>query len=93
VSERTTMLIATGAAMVLLTIVWKPALVRFRLERIRERGGFCQKANNDERPRERAASERDPFTRVPFLAGRASGSRAPAGPNLCPSSNFHSGRE
>jgi hypothetical protein len=42
----------------------------FRLERIRERGGFCQTANNDERPRERAASERDPFTRVPFLAGR-----------------------
>ena len=41
----------------------------FRLERVRERGGFSQTANNDERPRERAASERDPFTRVPFLAG------------------------
>ena len=41
----------------------------FRLERIRERG-FSQTANNDERPRQRAASERDPFTRSLSLRAR-----------------------
>ena len=35
-----------------------------------ERGGFSQTANNDERPRERAGSERDPFTGVPSLRAR-----------------------
>jgi len=42
------MLIATGAAVVLLTIVWKPALLRFAWNASGSVVGFSQTANIDE---------------------------------------------